>query len=276
MKDIIKALFDEYKNLEYPLVEILDFLPDATFIIDKEGKTLAWNQAMEELTGVEAKKILGKTNFEYSIPFYGERRPILIDLALQSRSDIEKKYNSFNRTNGTLTSEVFVPHLKQGAYLWAKARPLYDTEGTIVGAIETIRDITDKKIAEEKIKKSQEALEDRVKELDCLYGVIKLVSNPNLSINEILDGILNLIPNACKCPEKVCVRIIFDGKEYKTSNFEDTPWKITNETKFKDKNIKIDIHSLEEKDFTKDELNLVKEINNQIKSLLSYKLIWLR
>ncbi|MFX0070283.1 MAG: PAS domain-containing protein [Candidatus Hermodarchaeota archaeon] len=278
MKDIIKHLIEENKDIEYPLIEILDFLPDATFIINKNGKTLAWNHAMEELTGIEAKDILGKSNYEYSLPFYGERRPILIDLALQSHEETEKKYSSFNRRNGTLTSEVFVPHLKKnGSYLWAKARALYNSNGEVLGAIETVRDITDKKLAEQKIIDSQRALEERVKELDCLYGVIKLVSNPNLSIDEILIGIIDLIPNACQFPDKICVRIEFEGKEYKTNNFKDTPWKISDKTKIKDRHdLNIDVHSLEEKAFHEEELNLLKEISKQIKFLLTYKLIWLQ
>ena len=51
--------------------EIIDFLPDATFVIDIEGRVIAWNHAMEELTGVSAESMLGKGDYEYSLPFYG-------------------------------------------------------------------------------------------------------------------------------------------------------------------------------------------------------------
>lgn len=277
MKDKIEPKQNELKTLQYSMYEILDFLPDATFIIDKEGKIIAWNRAMEELTGLFAKDVIGKDNYEYSIPFYGERRPILIDLAIGgSLEEIEKKYLAFERRNGTLVSEVFVPRLKSGgAYLWAKARPLYDIQGIIVGAIETIRDITEKKRAEQKIKASKKKLKERVKELDCLYGIIKLLSNPNLSVDEILTGILELIPSACQNPDSICARIIFEGKEYKTCNYSETPWKMSNKTMIKDKEFIIDIHSLEEKTYLKEELDLIEEINKQLKAIFEFKLIWL-
>jgi DNA-binding NarL/FixJ family response regulator len=62
------------------LRQIIDFLPDATFVIDTEGKLVAWNHAIEKMTGINARDILGKGDYEYAIPFYGRRRPVLIDL----------------------------------------------------------------------------------------------------------------------------------------------------------------------------------------------------
>ncbi len=277
MKDKINGIINEFETLQYSLAEILDFLPDATFIIDKQGKIVAWNRSMEEITGLNAKDIIGKDNYEYSIPFYGERRPILIDLAItDSLEKIEKKYLTFERNNGTLISEVFVPHLKPGgAYLWAKARPLYNSKGTTIGAIETIRDITEKKIAEQKIKASKKKLKERLKELNCLYGIIKLISNPNISVDEILMRTLDLIPSACENPEAICARIVFDGKEYKTCNFSETPWKISNQIMIKEKELNIDIHSIEDKSYLKEELDLIEEINKQLKAIFEFKLFWL-
>ena len=64
-------------------------LPDATFAIDREGKVIAWNRAIEELTGVKAMEILGKGNYEYALPFYQDRRPMLIDLVAADDRKIE-------------------------------------------------------------------------------------------------------------------------------------------------------------------------------------------
>ena len=54
--------------------EIINFLPDATFVIDIEGRVIAWNRAMEELTGVSAESMMGKGDYEYALPFYGEKK----------------------------------------------------------------------------------------------------------------------------------------------------------------------------------------------------------
>jgi len=134
---------------------IFDFLPDATLVIDREGKVIAWNKAMETMTGVKAEAILGKGDYEYAIPFYKERRPILVNLVFLPEEELEQKYDTIERTGDTLVVDVFVPQFgPEGAYLWAKASPLYDSDGTVIGAIETVRDITDRKRAEQEMAKT--------------------------------------------------------------------------------------------------------------------------
>ncbi len=60
------------KEREKILQDIIEFLPDATFVIDRRGKVLAWNRAIEEMTGIEKEKMLGEGDYVYAIPFYGE------------------------------------------------------------------------------------------------------------------------------------------------------------------------------------------------------------
>ena len=81
------------KNSEQRLADIIDFFPDATFVIDKEGLVISWNRAIEVLTGVKAEEILGKGDHEYALPFYGIRRPLLIDLVMEpANEDVKKAY----------------------------------------------------------------------------------------------------------------------------------------------------------------------------------------
>ena len=72
---------DELKESQRRLFDIIEFLPDATLVIDRYGKVQAWNRAMETMTGVKKEDMLGKGDYEYALPFYGTRRPILIDLS---------------------------------------------------------------------------------------------------------------------------------------------------------------------------------------------------
>ncbi|HET6581657.1 MAG TPA: SpoIIE family protein phosphatase [Methanoregula sp.] len=140
---------------------VIDFLPDATFVIDLDGRVTAWNNAMEALTGVPAESMLGKGNYEYALPFYKVRRPILIDLVFMPEIEIEKKYDTVERIGETLVVDIFIPDFRPGGvFLWAKASPLYDLEGNISGAIETVRDITDRKRAEQEIIRSHRSLAD--------------------------------------------------------------------------------------------------------------------
>jgi len=67
MNDKINAITNEFENLQYSLAEILDFLPDATFIIDKQGKIVAWNRSMEEITGLNAKDIIMNILYRFTV-----------------------------------------------------------------------------------------------------------------------------------------------------------------------------------------------------------------
>ena len=60
---------------EKRLAEIIDFLPDATWVVDQEGKVVAWNQAIEKLTSIPAKDIIGKGDYQCALPLYDEKRP---------------------------------------------------------------------------------------------------------------------------------------------------------------------------------------------------------
>ncbi|NTW77786.1 MAG: PAS domain S-box protein [Syntrophaceae bacterium] len=149
---------------ERRLADIIDFLPDATFAIDLSGKVIAWNRAIEEMTGVKAEDILGKGNYEYAIPFYGIRRRILIDLAFEFNEEIEKKYDFVRSQGNVLLAETNVTLRGEPRTLWGKAGPLYDSRGNVAGTIESVRDITELRQARKALQKSHDELEIRVRE----------------------------------------------------------------------------------------------------------------
>ena len=71
---------------------------------------------------------------------------------------------------------------------------------------------------------AERALRERVKELDCLYGISRLTDNPAAALEEILQGIVELIPPAWQSPEVTCARIRLDDQEFRTQNFQQTAW----------------------------------------------------
>lgn len=145
---------DKLLQSEKRLADIIDFLPDPTFVIDPAGRLLTWNRAMEELTGIAAKDILGKGEYEYALPFYGERRPVMIDLVGSWNDEIAQKYREVLRVGDHLISESIEPNeLLGGRYFRNVAGPLYDQHGNVAGAIETLHDITKRRKAEQDAEK---------------------------------------------------------------------------------------------------------------------------
>ncbi|PKN07265.1 MAG: hypothetical protein CVU73_13500 [Deltaproteobacteria bacterium HGW-Deltaproteobacteria-8] len=150
------------KESEQRFMDILDFLPDATMVIDRAGRVIAWNRAIVELTGVPAQDIVGQGDYAYSLPFYGERRPALIDMVLTSEADnpaLEPLYPGVVRMGHTLRTEISVQSLRsRPANLSVIATPLFHSEGHVIGAIESIRDITERVKTQKKL--SHHALHD--------------------------------------------------------------------------------------------------------------------
>ncbi len=139
--------------------------------------------------------------------------------------------------------------------------------------ITVVRDITERNIVEQELKKSEHNLKERVKELTCLYGLSRLFEKPGISLDEIFQGTLDLIPLAWQFPEITCTKIIFNKKEYKTTNFKESKWKLTSKAKLNGKLIEIEVFYLEENFFLKEEANVLDEIVNRLKSIIEYKII---
>ncbi len=148
---------DSRRQSEQRLADIINFLPDATVAIDREGRVIAWNRAIEEMTGVPAEEMIGKGDYEYALPFYGHRRPVLIDLVTREDEGVKELYNYIHREGAVYIAETDSPRPKgKKAVLWGKAAPLYDREGRLIGAIQTIRDITALKRTESALRQDKE------------------------------------------------------------------------------------------------------------------------
>jgi|GEM_PF-2181130 len=143
------------------LFRLIESLPDATFAIDTAGRVILWNRAMEDLTGVPADEMLGKGDHAYAVPFYGERRPILIDIALSGGEDTEKRYEYLQTAGERVIA--WTKHVRirgEKMVLEAVAQPLYDADGRVTGAMEVLRDVTEWKRTIEDLKSARRRLEE--------------------------------------------------------------------------------------------------------------------
>ncbi len=154
----------EHQSVRQLFENIVKFLPDATFVIDQDKRVIAWNLACEAMTGVNKESILGKGDYAYSEAFFGQRRPILIDLLDLPDSEMESTYKYIDRKNDRIYAELFIQRLNngRGIHLWGVASPLYDLDGRRYGAIETVRDVSEQKAMEETLRESEKKYRELV------------------------------------------------------------------------------------------------------------------
>lgn len=151
-----------YTKSEQRLNDIINHLPDATFAINTEGKVIKWNKILEEMTGVKESEIIGKGDYEYALCGYGVRRPVLIDMIFKTDEEIKKyKYLKISRSDNSITAETQSSKFKnENMILWCKASPLYNEYGELIGAIESMRDVTEHKKIEYALKESEHRFKD--------------------------------------------------------------------------------------------------------------------
>jgi len=161
-----KMIMEELSIANQYLRDVIDFLPDPTFVVNPEGEVVFWNRCMEQMTGISKEKVLGRSNFTSHL--YDENRQVLIDLIFKTYKETEEKYDSIERLeNNLICGEIFVPFAYgRGAHLWGMAGPLRDKSGQVIGAIETMRDMT-------RMKESQEALIQSESRYRKLFGSIR-------------------------------------------------------------------------------------------------------
>lgn len=163
MNSVLSVEIEERKKIEQSLNEseqklkdILNFLPDATFAIDLSGNVILWNRAMEELTEKSSKEMIGTYNYSYAIPFYGVRRPMLINLVSREYEILKRTYENLKEENDTLSAVAHtVDQYGKARTFNTKAGPLYNADGEVVGAIQTLTDITTSKSSELLLKESE-------------------------------------------------------------------------------------------------------------------------
>ena len=131
---------------------------------------------------------------------------------------------------------------------------------------------------EQKVMGRTSDLGERIKELSCLYDVSTLIEQPNITIEKVIYNVVNRIPASMQYPTITCSKILFNGIEYKTINYQDSKWKISsNITIHSNKIGSIEVAYLKEKPlryegpFFKEERNLINGIAKTLSRFIERK-----
>ncbi len=149
-------------------VGVIDQLPQPALALDYNGNILAWNRMMEEITGVQAKDILGKGEYEHGKILFGERRPTLINTIIGQDCLGENTYKNVARNGDAVSAESCRP-LANGRVMACTAGPLYSNTGKRIGAVETFWDITEKRTAENSLRRSEEIIRTMTSSLPDIF-----------------------------------------------------------------------------------------------------------
>jgi len=236
---------------------IINFLGDPLHVIDKNYKIILVNETLKKWVknlNLDTE-LIGKTP--------KEAWPFLPDWTMEDYHSI------FNNGNPVVTVGSLIINNKEITTEIRKI-PILKKE-KVVQIITLIRDITESKKAEQKLKESKHNLGERVKELTCLYRLSRLMEEPNISFKNLIYGILDLIPPAWQFPDITIARITYDGREYELGNFEETEWKLSTKVKIIEKPLSIEVYYLEDKSFLKEEHDLIRDIGVRLKVTLEKK-----
>ncbi|HEY3308184.1 MAG TPA: ATP-binding protein [Desulfuromonadaceae bacterium] len=150
------------------LLEILQGTPIPTFVIDSEHTITHWNTACENTTGFSARQMVGTK--EHWKAFYTQARPLMIDLILDkaTEEEISRNYSHWRCSKmvpGAYEAEDYFASMgKAGTWLYFTAALLRNVQGQVIGAIETLQDISDRKRAEDRLKNYNDQLEEQVRQ----------------------------------------------------------------------------------------------------------------
>jgi diguanylate cyclase (GGDEF)-like protein/PAS domain S-box-containing protein len=142
---------------------LLEFMPDPIMSVDSEGRVETWNRAMEQLTGTAKRLAIGKQRLELLRQERGEGARALHEVLLSGdRSVLQQDHirsHSFLE-DGTLLVELYDPNLRQGegGYLSVRLGALYNEDGSVMGVIQSARDVTGQVLANQQLQEERERL----------------------------------------------------------------------------------------------------------------------
>ncbi|MEE8390126.1 MAG: PAS domain-containing protein [Anaerolineae bacterium] len=189
-----------------------DSLSELVCLLDAQGRIIRTNRTIERWGLSSVVDAKGREIQQLFHPEWADFWQLAWAELLQGRS---------------LEREVEDGHLKR--HLHVQARPILtrsswrDRVGAVFAAV-VIRDITERKRVEEALQKRTHELGERVKELNCLYAISNLLEERGVSLESILEGVVNLIPPAWRYPEITCARLVWGDNEFRTENFRVTAW----------------------------------------------------
>jgi PAS domain S-box-containing protein len=210
-------MLDEISANEKLLAMVLENMPVGVWLLNEKGDIISANSASEKIWS--GLKFVGLKDFGLFKGWFTDTGKLVEPGEWGGAIAIIKGETVLNQE---IEIECFD---KTRKIIRNSAIPLKGDDGNIIGAIAINVDITDKKLIEKNLYKSNHDMAERVKELRCLYKMSELSNDPEKTMEDILKESVDIIPPSYQYPEITCVRITFNERIYKSKNFKDSLWK---------------------------------------------------
>ncbi|MHA1613604.1 MAG: PAS domain S-box protein [Candidatus Thorarchaeota archaeon] len=228
----------------------LSSIGDAVITTDTEAKVTFMNPVAENLTGWITQEAMGKNIREV---FH-----IINELTRKAAENPVYRVLKEGITVGLVNHTVLISRDGREIPIDDTGTPIKTSDDITLGAVLIFRDITERR-------KAECIIGELVKELTCLFDISELTSE--LSVNGFVEGVVELIPPAWNYPEITCARIVLGDREFTTSNFRETSWKLAADIKVRgEQKNTIEVYYLEERPdidvgpFLKEERNLINTL----------------
>ena len=203
-KEVLKETEQKYQRLTESLL-------DTVYEFDRKGRFTYVNEACTPMFGYSKQELLNDLRVQDT-------------MAEKDRGISQRAVSEIFKGNTTVGERTFLR--KDGTHFIGEIHsgPIYKGE-KVVGVRGVLRDITTSKQAEEALREKTHDLGERIKELNCLYNISHLVEKTDISLEEILQETVDLIPFSWQYPEITCARLILQDQTFTTHNFNETVWK---------------------------------------------------
>ena len=240
-------------------------MKDGFSVLSDQGVHIDVNPAFCRMTGFSKKELIGTgAPHLYWPPEEIGKIEKAFQQTLEDKSeDLEL---TFMRKNGERFPVIVSPSL------------IKDENGKMANCFATIKEITERKKAEEALRKITHDFKERNKELRCLHDFSQFIVKPGITLEEILQRTAELLPPACQYPDITHARIILDDKKYAATDFKSTKWNISSDITINGEKAGIfEMHcskerpELDEKPFLKQEKDLLDSVASRLGKVVERK-----
>ena len=261
-----KAAEEALRQSEDKYRTILDNIESAYLEVDLAGSFLFFNDSLCRIAGYSRDELLGMNYRELADENSAENiRGVFNEIYENDNPGIGVDWQIIRKDGAKREIEASIFVMK-------------NAQGQVTGFRGIGQDVTETRRATEDLRKRTHELGERVKELNCLYGISHLIEQPDTSSEEILQGTVDLIPPSWQYPEITCARVVLEDKEFKTRNFRETDWLQVCDIWVHKKRIgHVQVYYLEEMPesdegpFLKEERHLINVISERLGTMVEQK-----